>query len=151
MEEHDLLGEQTETFAVSLPTLAKTLGLSVRSINQLAVAGVVVRTGRGEYDLQASVRNYIAKMKAPEGDSKERLTAAQADLAELKLQEARNELVQASEVETKWASILSSLRASFMGIPARVQTQLGHLSQHDVELIDREIRDTLLELGGNAD
>jgi terminase small subunit / prophage DNA-packing protein len=151
MEERDLLGDKSPRYAVSLPDLAATLGLSIRSVNQLAVAGVVVRTGRGEYDLQASVRNYIDKLKKPEGDSKERLTAAQADLAELKLQEARNELVQASEVETKWASILSSLRASFMGIPARVQTQLGHLSQHDVELIDREIRDTLLELGGNAD
>jgi terminase small subunit / prophage DNA-packing protein len=136
-------------FKVSLPTLAKTLGISVRHVNQLAVAGVVIKLDRGNYDLLASVENYIEKLRKPEAGVKERLTLAQAELAELKLQEARAELVPATQVELEWDSILRSLRSSIMGIPARVQSQLSHLTSHDVATLDRAIRDTLTELGND--
>lgn len=35
------------------------------------------------------------------------------------------------------------------GIPTRVQSQLPHLSAHDVDTLDRALRDTLTELGNN--
>jgi len=32
-----------------------------------------------------------------------------------------------------------------LAIPARVQQRLGHLTAHDVQMIDREVRDALEE------
>jgi phage terminase Nu1 subunit (DNA packaging protein) len=142
--------EATEGFPpVALPTLAKALGLTVRAVNQLAVAGLMVKLGHGQYDLIASTRNYCEKMRKSDGGAKDRLTLAQAELAETKLAEARKELVPADQVQATWDSTLRTLRSSIMGIPARVQAQLSHLTAHDVSIFDREIRDTLTELGND--
>lgn len=138
---------------VSRDTLARALGLTSRAVNELAGQGVAVKIGRGKYDLIASVKNYLEKMRKPDGNAKDRLTTAQAELAELKLAEARHELLDSMQVQTTWDSTLRSLRSSIMGVPARVQAQLGHLTTHDVATIDREIRETLTDLGndnGNA-
>ena len=135
---------------VSLPVLANTLGLTVRAINQLAVAGVVVKLSHGKYDLAASTRNYIEKLRKPsDSNNKDRLTLAQAKLAETKLAEAEKELVPASQVQAVWDSTLRTLRASFLRIPAKVQARLSHLTAHDFSILDREIRDTLTELGND--
>ena len=132
---------------VSLPNLAVTLGLTTRACSQLCVEGIVIRLDRGEYDLVQSVKNYIEKMRKPEAGVKEKLIAAQLGLAEVKLSQAKGELVPADQVQAKWDSILRTLRSSFMGIPARVQEHLPHLTAHDVSTIDSEIRDTLTEMG----
>jgi terminase small subunit / prophage DNA-packing protein len=136
---------------VSLPVLAETLSLSVRAVNQLAVAGVMVKLGRGRYDLAASCRNYIATLRKPDGGSKERLTAAQADLAELKLQESRAALLPASTVEREWAGILRDVRAGCLAVTARVQQHLPHLTAHDAATLDSEIRAALSQLGESQD
>jgi terminase small subunit / prophage DNA-packing protein len=143
--------EATAAFPpVTLPVLANALSLTVRAVNQLAVAGVMVKLSHGQYDLIASTRNYCERMRKPsDGNSKDRLTLAQAELAETKLAEARKELVPASQVQATWDSTLRTLRASFLGMPARVQTRLSHLTAQDVSIIDREIRDTLTELGND--
>jgi phage terminase Nu1 subunit (DNA packaging protein) len=159
--ERDLLGELAPATApneltvalppVSLPVLAQTLGLTVRAVNQLAVSGVVVKLGRGSYDLQASVNRYIATLRKPDGGSKERLTAAQADLAELKLQESRAALLPASTVEREWAGILRDVRAGCLAVTARVQQHLPHLTAHDAATLDSEIRAALSQLGESQD
>lgn len=136
-----------QRIGVALPVLAEMLNLSVRAVTQLCVSGTVIKIDRGEYDAVASVKNYIEKMRRPDGDSKDRLTTAQADLAELKLSQAKGDLVEASQVELEWDKVLRTLRSSFMGIPARVQEQLPHLTAHDVSTIDREIRDALTDIG----
>jgi phage terminase Nu1 subunit (DNA packaging protein) len=119
---------------VTLPVLASALGLTVRAVNQLAVAGCVVKLSHGQYDLIASTRNYCERMRKPsDGNNKDRLLIAQARLAEIKCAEAEKELVPASQVQTTWDSILRTLRASFLGIPARVQalTELGNDNGND--------------------
>ena len=155
--ERDLLGDEPPPTApneatgalppVSLPVLAETLGLTVRAVNQLAVTGVVVKVSRGRYDLQASVSRYIATLRKPDGGNKERLTAAQADLAELKLQESRAALLPVSAVEQEWAGILRDVRAGCLAITARVQQRLPHLTAHDAATIESEIRTALQQLG----
>jgi terminase small subunit / prophage DNA-packing protein len=159
--ERDLLGEAAPPAApneatgalpaVSLPVLAETLGLTVRAVNQLAVSGVVIKVGRGRYDLQSSVSRYIATLRKPDGGSKERLTAAQADMAELKLQESRASLLPASTVEREWAGILRDVRAGCLAITARVQQHLPHLTAHDAATLDSEIRAALSQLGESRD
>jgi phage terminase Nu1 subunit (DNA packaging protein) len=159
--ERDLLGDAAPSTVpieataplppVSLPVLAETLGLTVRAVNQLAVTGVVVKVSRGRYDLQVSVSRYIATLRKPDGSNKDRLTAAQADLAELKLQESRAALLPASTVEREWAGILRDVRAGCLAITARVQQHLPHLTAHDAATLDSEIRAALSQLGESHD
>ena len=54
-----------------------------------------------------------------------------------------------AEVERAWGSILRDVRAAMLAIPARIQQQLGTLTPHDVDIIDREVRTALEETAGN--
>jgi phage terminase Nu1 subunit (DNA packaging protein) len=137
--------------SVDAATLAKAFGVSTRQIAMLATDGIVVKRARARFDLLASTRNYIEKLRKPDGGSKERLTAAQADLAELKLQESRAALLPASTVEQEWAGILRDVRAGCLAITARVQQQLPHLTAHDAATLDSEIRTALSQLGESHD
>lgn len=138
---------------VSAAILADLVGISSRRVNQLAQVGPMVRRGDG-FDLAESLRNYCASLRrdahgrsvnsAPSTD-KERLVAAQADLAEAKAAEKRGELVPAAQVERAWASILRDLRARMLAVPSRVGSRLPSLTAHDIATIGREIADALTE------
>lgn len=141
-------------------TLGEILGLSNRSITDLAGRGLVVRIKRGRFDVRASIRAYVDHLRelaAGRGadstsltEQRTRQVSAQAELAELKAAKLRGELLPAAEVEREWASILRTVRAELLALPSRIQQRLGHLTAADVAAIDREIRDVLTELG-NAD
>jgi terminase small subunit / prophage DNA-packing protein len=136
--------------AVTLDGLAIVLGITPSSIGVKVRSGVIVKLGRNRFDLALSAKNYIAEIKArekPEAAAKERLTTAQAEIAELKLAEARQELVPASQVEVEWGSIVRDATAAILGVTSKVQGRLGHLSNHDAAVIDSEIRSALTALG----
>jgi phage terminase Nu1 subunit (DNA packaging protein) len=139
------------TLKVDAATLAKVFGVTTRQITALATDGVVVKRARATFDLLASTQNYIEKLRKPDGGSKERLTAAQADLAELKLQEFRAALLPASTVEREWANILRDVRAGCLAITNRVQQHLPHLTAHDAATLDSEVRAALSQLGESRD
>ena len=136
------------TVAVDLHTLASALGLSERSVTELAKDGEMVRLSHGRYDLIASTRNHIARLRNKDGNAKDRLTLAQAELAELKLSEARAELVDAAAVQARWETILHQIKAVFLGLPSRIQADLPHLTAFDAATVDRHIRNALTDLGG---
>jgi phage terminase Nu1 subunit (DNA packaging protein) len=74
---------------------------------------------------------------------KTRLAKEQADAAELRNRVLRGELVKAADVEREWSSVLRKVRADILAITSRIRQQLPHLSAHDAEIIDGEIRRTL--------
>ena len=78
--------------------------------------------------------------------STERLKAAQADLAELKRDEARGVLVPALEVRSEWADILSQTRTRLLAIPTRVRQAAPDISVADVEVIKMLLREALDDL-----
>ena len=133
------------------------LGVSLDRITSLTNEGTVIKVGRGQYDLNASVRNYCGRLRgAASGRGGEeqildltkeraRLAKEQADGAAMKNAQLRGEFVSADEVERGWASILRRVQARLMAVPSRVR-QVEHFSQSQVSAIDREIRDALTEL-----
>lgn len=140
-----------QNMLVDAATIANVFGVTTRHVAMLAKDGVVVKRARASFDLLASTSNYIEKLRKPDGGSKERLTAAQADLAELKLQESRAALLPASTVEREWANIMRDVRAGCLAITARVQQHLPHMSAQDVATLDSEIRAALKQLGESHD
>ncbi|WP_457646425.1 DNA packaging protein [Profundibacter sp.] len=131
-------------------------------LTQLVKRGIAIRLGRNSYDLEQSTRNYVKHLRGVASGrggeeqnltltgERARLARAQADAQELKNAALRKELVKADEVERRWADILRSLRARILAMPSRLRGTLD-LSPEQVQRIDRELRDTLSELGHGND
>jgi terminase small subunit / prophage DNA-packing protein len=133
---------------VGLQQLCQLLGVNATSINAAARTGRVVKLGHDQYHLQQSIRAYVDALKAkPKTGERERLIKAQADLAELKLAESRNQLIPATQVEHAWATILTNVRQAILAVP----TRLPELSTADRQSLESELRDALKALGGHAD
>lgn len=141
--------------------LAQLLGVTVRTVTDLAGRGIVVRAdgATNRYLLAQSLPRYCAHLRdlatGRGGEAavvsataqRARLAKAQADLAETKNAAMRGELVDAAEVEAEWSAILRGVRAGMLAVPSRCASRLGHLTAHDVAEIDAEVRSVLMQLG----
>jgi terminase small subunit / prophage DNA-packing protein len=143
--------------------LADFLGVSTKTIRELAGRGIVVRAGRGAYELRASVRGYAEHLRAiatgkaggeavaaSAAAARARLAEAQADKVEIGNARQRGGLVDAEAVQREWSDVLRTVRAGMMAVPSRCGARLPHLSAHDVGEIDAEVRAVLTEVGGES-
>lgn len=157
-----LLGDDDAPPPASLPatvdieTLADLLNISSRMVSDYARRGVIIRQTHGQYVLRESVKSFVAHVhKKADSDTltQERIrqTKAQADLLDLKNAKAKAELLDASDVEKEWASVLRDLRAALLAVPSRVGSRLPSLTAHDIGEIAREIKDALAELAHGND
>lgn len=142
---------------ISASDLAGLLGLSANRVSVLAAEGVIAKKGRGRYLLAESIQGYAQWVREnPAGrrrvasDEKERLTAAQADLAELKLAQTRGELLPLEDVRREWAAIAIDLRARLLSIAPRVSSALG-LDRATAARLDAELRSALEDLAEQRD
>lgn len=132
------------------------LGLASSRIRTLARDGVFVRSGRGQFDVAASVKRYVARLQegaaragrpAEGGDDlkaeKLRLTRAQADKEETRVKRESGDLVESGEVTRQWAAILLDVRNALLAVPSRCGAVLPHLTATDTATLDREIRKVL--------
>ncbi len=144
---------------VNTAQLAVLLGISAQRVRQLANEGVIIKAGRGLYDTRLAIKSYCERLRrtsarsntdTPTGDElkteKLRLVKEQADAAALKNEALRGELVPAADVEARWTTILTDLRAQMLAISGRIAGRLS-LSPTDIAEIDSEIRLALSEAG----
>jgi phage terminase Nu1 subunit (DNA packaging protein) len=144
--------------AVTGRELARLLGVTPRTVTDLANRGIVVREGTNRYVLAPSLTRYCAHLRdlatgrggeaavASATAQRARLAKAQADLAETKNAALRRELVPASEVEAEWSGILRTVRAGLLAVPSRAGQRLPHLTAHDIAELDAEVRAALSEI-----
>lgn len=160
------LGSDTPSISPTLPEtvheseLAALLGISRARITQLIRDGILKRSGRARFNLHEAVQAYTGQLRsvasrvgyaggkgtpanAALNEEKLRLAKQQADKIELQNAAARGELVKALDVERAWAGVLRDVRAALLGVPSRCGATLPHLTAHDVQEIDREIRGAL--------
>lgn len=136
--------------------LASLHGITVQSLGAHEARGIVKKIKRDCYPLAASAalsehfREIAAGRKsAGAGDKldlvaeRARLAKEQADGVEIKNAALRNELVPASVVENRWATILSTIRATMLALPGELSQLLSHLTRSDLDVIDRAVRDAL--------
>lgn len=144
---------------VSASKLGKALGISGSRSRELAAAGCFVRVGRG-YDLEASRASYMKSLrasavgkrgpdKASGTDARQRLATAQAIAIETKNRIAARDLISEAEVEATWSEIVLRTRAAVLAAPERIHSDLPHLTAHDVQVIERVLRDALAGLAGS--
>jgi terminase small subunit / prophage DNA-packing protein len=148
------------TDAVSATRLARWLGVTTKTVRELAAKGIVERVGRGRYRLETSVSRYcdhIRRTASQRGgeaslatlrDERIRIAREQADALALKNAAARGEMLDAKEAEATWSSTLRNVRAGMLAVSSRCGSRLPHLTPHDIAEIDAEVRAALTELGG---
>lgn len=147
-----------EELEVSGRDLAAVLGISDRAVRELHERGLVVKRKRGRYALLASVNAYVEHLRgvaSGRGDEelvydltreRARLAKEQADKQALQNEALRGSLVPAEEVKREWAAVLRTVRSKVLAVPSRVRQALAHLTAHDVEAIDAELRRTLEDI-----
>lgn len=127
-------------------------------LSELKKRGIAVHHGRDAWDLEETVRNYVTHLRgiaSGRGDEESalnltaeraRLAKEQADAQSLKNAVLRDTLVDAGEVERKWADVLRQVRSRIMAVPSRLRQARG-LAASDVAAMDAELRAALAELG----
>src|SRR5215831_17983276 len=102
---------------VTVAVLARWLGISEVAVRDLARRGIVMKTGRGRYALEDSVRRVLAHYRDLASDKgnpasladiraqRIRLAKAAADGQEIKNAALRGELVEAAAVEAAWSGV----------------------------------------------
>ncbi len=78
-------------------------------------------------------------------DGRARLVQLQADQAQFKLERERGLYVLAADVERTWSHDWRSVQQHMLAVPSKIQQRLTGLTRHDIEEIDRTIRDALTE------
>ena len=143
---------------VAAKVLADWLGVSDRTVRELADKGHVVRSDRGKYDLKASIARYtlhlreVAANRSGDAENSIELTAERALLAReqregyrIRNEKERQSLVSVVEVTARWSDIVSTAISRLYGVPALVQERLPHLTTSDIGKLDAEIRKGLRE------
>ena len=143
---------------IQAAALAELLGVTTRTITDLAKRGIIVREGTG-YGLAASVQGYCKHLRdlatgrggeaaiATATAARARLASEQADAVALKNARLPGALLDAGAVEAEWSGILRTVRAGMLTVPSRCAQRLPGLTAHDVSEIDREVRAVLTEIG----
>ncbi|MCX5571471.1 helix-turn-helix domain-containing protein [Kaistia nematophila] len=142
--------------------LADFLGVSKRAISDFADRGIIAKTGRNRFDLRRSIQLYCDHLRGVAagrggdgGDAlateRARLAREQADKVAMENAASRRELITVTDVRGEWVAIARRIRNMMMSVPSRCRQMLPHLTTFDVDLIDREIRTALTELGEKDD
>lgn len=146
---------------VNTKVLANIFGLTERRVRQLVEEGVIDRIGHGRYDLQDSLKKYIAFLRAAasaEVDSskvKENLDyekflheRAKREKAELELAHIKGELHHSADVEKVMNDMLGAFRSKLLALPAKLAPLL--IAQNTVatiqDMLQNEIYEALNEL-----
>lgn len=148
--------ERAEVLRRALVTaheLADLLGLTTRTITELAARNIVVRVGPGRYVMRDSIQGYIAYLRNQanaDGSLAQRRaeeSAQRAKLLRLKVAEAEGALVPSSEVEAEWTGILRGVRARMLAVPSRFASMTPGMTAADVAALEAEVRLALVEAG----
>lgn len=155
----------SERLSYNVEVMSKLLVLTPRRVQQLANEGVIIKTGRGRYDLIQSVQGYIGylnelipnKQSNDEGVQvakvdieveKAKLFKHKAELARLEEEERKGILVNKEDERTEMFRLGRIVRNGVLAVPARLAQGLA--AETDAmkvhRMLEHELIDTLTEL-----
>ena len=120
----------------TIKEVAEHLDLTTKRMHELFNENILIKTGKsGGQDKDDCRVRYIRYLRVlakgkntNSGDLNEertRLTKAQADRAELELQEKEADLISSDTIKTVWSDYVSNVRSKLLALPSK----LGHLTQ----------------------
>jgi len=138
-----------------LPTISWLLDCTPRTVQKLALKGVVVRLGSGRFDQTMSIRNCIRYYREQSAGRTGQdattdtvaagveLKQANTQLIRLRLQKESGALVTVDEVREVWGRIMRGIRQFVLALPGKVAFEVPTLTAHDRGVIERICRDEL--------
>jgi len=148
--------EASDGKGVSRLEIADKLDIDEYTVNALARKRIVIRLGHGRYDLDASLRNYIRRLREMASgrttteesglnlpDESAKLKKAQRQNYELKNSLIEHSAVLLEHVRPAWGRIISAVRNAMLAVPGKLRLLLPHLSPQDIEVISKAIKDGL--------
>jgi len=141
----------------TLQELSAFLMLTDRRVQQLKDANVIVKFGRGEYDLTKSTQGYINFLRerafggvanTDQHGEKTRLITAQANIAEMNDAELRGDLLRADETRRAIFTAARGVRNSLQTVADRLAQPLaGEDDHHEIHaMIENEINQILHDM-----
>jgi phage terminase Nu1 subunit (DNA packaging protein) len=147
----------------TIKEVAEHLDLSSVRVHDLFNENILIKSGKsGGQDVDDCRVRYIRYLRSLSkgkntssgdlNDERTRLTKAQADRAELELQEKEGELISTDLIKTIWSDYVANVRSKLLALPSK----LGHLTQAaetyaEAEAIIKEsIYECLEELSNDA-
>ncbi len=139
---------------ISQSALGRHLGVTQQAISKAVKAGRITTGADGKLDLDEALAQWAGELRAPRdgpGDGTTlqaahlRKETALAELAELKAQVMRGDLLDRLEIESLWFALVRTLRDRMLGIPDRLAVLLAaETDEHTVRvMLDAEIRESL--------
>lgn len=133
---------------------SKLMGISPRTFRDLIDRGVIVRREAGKYDPYEVVPAYIANLREvaagrggeeaqiDKAAEEARKVSAQADLAEMKRDEARGLLIPADQIADAIHSAVQTMKTRLLAIPAKAAASVG---AKNVDVAEKRIREEIDE------
>jgi phage terminase Nu1 subunit (DNA packaging protein) len=141
--------------------MMELFGVSDRTVAKHAASGIFVRVGRGQYDVKASIRTYAEHLRSAASGrpstneelraEKIRLTAAQADRAEMDRDAEAEVMVNVKEFDDAWGHEIVKLRQGFLGLANKIAEAHPHFTRHEIHTIDEVIRAMMERVADDAD
>lgn len=162
LEELPLDQDGTPVMRIGGADLCDLLGISPAMLAELKKRGIAVHYRRDAYDLAKTVNAYVTHLRDTASGrggeehvtsltaERARLARGQADAQAIKNAKLRGELIEAAAVERQWSDILRQVRARILAVSPRLR-QVLDLDAHQANIVDREVRDALSELGNAGD
>lgn len=150
------MSENAATYPGSV--IAKLLMLTERRVQQLAGEGVIPKADRGRYALAPAVQGYVRYLKDRSvggdvgsddiGTSKARLIKARARTAEMEADQLEGRLLDRTDVEAAWKTMVLNMRAKLMAIPTRAAPQVASCASvaEAAAVLDAHVAEALNEL-----
>jgi len=147
---------------VNTERMGALLGVTARTVTELARKGVIPRAGRGRWDPGEVVPAYCRHLReqaAGRGDGlgldltaeRAKLARAQTARAELEMARIRGELVDAQAVGLKYTAMVSAAKSKLLAVPSKAKGRLHHLTVADIEYLEGLVTEALEELANGSD
>lgn len=143
----------------SAAELGQLLGISARTVRELAARGIIPRGERGRYPLAAistycqRLREQAAGRAAADGTTdlateRARLAAAQRRRVELQIAAEERRLVNADQVKVKFVGMVTAAKNRLLAVPSKAKSRIPTLTVADVEVLEALVAEALEELAG---
>lgn len=140
---------------ISTSEMALIVGKSPQWIRQLTRENVLTQVGRGKYSLGEVVQDYIKHVEGESSDGKVSYRDEKAEhervkkeIAQLELEEKRNNLHSTTDVQDAWGALLVNFRERLTGLPPKLANKLAYLTDEKEirRLLEDRINEALYQL-----
>lgn len=134
---------------ISSNNLGIILGISDRTIRELAQKGIIVKESKGNYLKDESIKNYIEylieKLNKNSLGREEELRKKSADrrLKEIKLQKEAGELHKTETVKKCIGNMVTMFRAEMSALPSKLAGRVA--IENDVKVVEEILKDGVFE------